>query len=63
MLIINFHAFWIQSAEKIATDDDDDLTGNPEDLEGDDDMVETKVGPGKKVKLEYDIEQANTQIW
>jgi len=50
------------SNEKVITDDDDELTGNPEDLEEGDDMVETKVGPGKKLKLEYDVEQANTQI-
>ena len=62
MLIFNLFVN-SQSNEKVITDDDDELTGNPEDLEEGEDMVETKVGPGKKLKLEYDVEQANTQIW
>lgn len=43
-------------------EDGEDLSGNPEDLDDTDDMVETKVGAGKKLKLEYNIEQPNTEI-
>jgi len=46
--------------EKIS--DDEEGSGNPEDLDENDDMVETKLGPGKKLKLEYQVEQPNTQI-
>jgi len=41
--------------------EDDDGTGNPEELD-DGDMIETKLSPGKKLKLEYDIEKPKSQI-
>lgn len=41
--------------------DDEELSGNPEDLE-EEDMVEAKVAAGKKLKLEYQIDQPQTQI-
>lgn len=41
--------------------DDDDTTGNPEDLE-EADMIEAKVPAGKKLKLEYQVDQPKTQI-
>lgn len=44
-------------------DDDEDHSGNPEDLDDAEDMVEAKVAAGKKLKLEYQIDQPQTQIW
>lgn len=44
-------------------DDGEDHSGNPEDLDDAEDMVEAKVAAGKKLKLEYQIDQPQTQIW
>jgi len=43
-------------------DDDEDHSGNPEDMDDAEDMVEAKVAAGKKLKLEYQIDQPQTQI-
>lgn len=57
------HIFSSHVQEKIVLDDDEDISGNPEDMDDAEDMVETKVAAGKKLKLEYQIDQPQTQIW
>jgi len=49
--------------DKSLLEDDEDMSGNPEDLEDGEDMVETKVAAGKKLKLEYQVDAPKTQIW
>ncbi len=44
----------------LLNDDEEDMSGNPDEME--EEMIEAKVPSGKKLKLEYVVEQAKTQI-
>jgi len=50
------------TADPNALNDEEDLSGNPEDMADAEDMTEVKVAAGKKLKLEYQVEQPKTQI-
>ncbi|OXA63764.1 retinal-binding protein [Folsomia candida] len=50
------------SADPNLLNDDEDISGNPDDLEEHEDMIEVKVPSGKKIKLEYQVDVAKTQI-
>lgn len=51
-----------EGADQSALEDDEDISGNPEDLDEAEDMIEAKVPAGKKLKLEYQVDQPKTQI-
>ncbi|CAL8138186.1 unnamed protein product [Orchesella dallaii] len=51
-----------EAGDKALLEDDEDISGNPEDMDDAEDMVEAKVAAGKKLKLEYQIDQPQTQI-
>jgi len=51
--------FW-QSADASALEDDNE---DAVDLEDSEDMIEAKVPAGKKLKLEYQVDVPQTQIW
>lgn len=51
-----------EAGDKALLDDDEDISGNPDDMEDSEDMVEAKVAAGKKLKLEYQVDQPQTQI-
>jgi len=51
-----------EAADPNLLNDDEDTSGNPEDLEEAEDMIETKIAAGKKLKLEYQVDTVKTQI-
>jgi len=50
------------SADPGLLNDDDEMSGNPDDMEEAEDMIEAKVAAGKKLKLEFQVDQPKTQI-